>query len=604
VSEHLKIALFMRVSTKKQTAGGRKVTRYGKEARPSQANKEDESIPLQRQILTEYVASKKVDGWMLSGIEYVEAGVSAFHTHSSKRKELIRAFEDAKQGAYDILLLYKLDRFGRRSSESLDLALKFLRYCRIWVYDKKSEFTNTNDADEIKNFIEFWSAKKASIDTKQRVSDAMLQIHKEGYWTGGEPPFGYSVHPTKTGVLEMISEEVEIVKDIYHRYVVSGWGMIKIAKYLNDKGILTRRGNRWRNDGMMSILRNSIYKGFLSYGKTKTVSTEFGKYQQRQKEYMVSDKHIPEYQMITTEIWDKAQEKREERRKAYFDPEKQRTHNGRGKALLTGVLFCECGGGMVRDSKKYNTKSGDRVVKKYRCIHSRKGSPCHAIQKSYKADQLEDAVLSKIEKEIDSMIESDTLLEIQKQVNQQMETTQVELKQAKEDVERMQKTIHKLDDILLKLLMGEETNYSEEQIKRIYEKSKKDLQQKQAYYHELASLESVNALNKTDTEKLQDAILLWRELFNVASEEEKRTFIYSVIESIHLKGNEIKLVYRFDVTKFVTFASATKEGVEMSYVDSGGSHTVSKTLCAFDFDIRRLTKTFPKPLKKWLHFRR
>jgi site-specific DNA recombinase len=601
MSQQLKVALFMRVSTKKQTAAGRKVTKYGKEARPSRANKEDESIPLQRQILTEYVEAKKTEGWVLSGIEYVEAGVSAFHTHSSKRKELTRAFADAKQGEYDILLLYKLDRFGRRSSESLDLALKFLRYCRIWVYDKKAEFTNTNDADEIKNFIEFWSAKKASIDTKQRVSDAMLQIHKEGYWTGGEPPFGYKVHPTKTGILEVIPAEADIVKDIYHRYVVSGWGMIKIAKYLNERGVLTRRGNQWRNDGIMSILKNPIYKGFLSYGKTKTVSTEFGKYQKRQKEYMVSDKHIPEYQMIYTEIWEKAQAKREERRRIYFSPEKQQTHNGRGKALLTGVLFCECGSSMVRDSKKYKSKSGESVVKRYRCINSRKGSPCQAKQKSYKADMLEEAVLAKIEKEINCMIESDTLLEIQKQVNQQMKTTQVELKQAKEDVDRLQNTIHKLDDILLKLLMGEETNYSEEQIKRIYETSKKELQQKQAYYHELASLESVNTLNKADTEKLQEAILLWKELFQVASAEEKRSFICSVIESIHLTGNEIKLVYRFDVSKFVAFASTTREELAAFHIDDGCTHSVSKT--TFLFDLRKLAKTFPEPFKKGLHFK-
>jgi hypothetical protein len=95
-----------------------------------------------------------------------------------------------------------------------------------------------------------------------------------------------------------------------------------------------------------------------------------------------------------------------ERRKVYFAAEKQRTHNGRGKALLTGVLFCECGSSMVQDSKKYKSKSGESVVKRYRCINSRKGSPCQAKQKSYKADMLEDAVLAKIEKEIPGIIQN------------------------------------------------------------------------------------------------------------------------------------------------------------------------------------------------------
>lgn len=102
---------------------------------------------------------------------YVEAGVSGFHTHISKRIGLNDAFNDAKKGLYDILLVYKLDRIGRRSVESLNQALKLLRYCRVWVVDKNREFTNNGDADEIMNFIEFWSAKKSSLDTKTRVTD-------------------------------------------------------------------------------------------------------------------------------------------------------------------------------------------------------------------------------------------------------------------------------------------------------------------------------------------------------------------------------------------------------------------------------------------------
>jgi hypothetical protein len=59
-----------------------------------------------------------------------------------------------------------------------------------------------------------------------------------------------------------------------------------------DQAKRTKRMNRYRYGG--------------KYGKTKTVSTGFGKYQKRQKEYRISDKHMPEYQMISTEIWEKA----------------------------------------------------------------------------------------------------------------------------------------------------------------------------------------------------------------------------------------------------------------------------------------------------------
>ena len=93
-----------------------------------------------------------------------------------------------------------MDRFGRRSAESLDQAMKFLKHCSIWVVNKRVEFLGEN---EIQNFVEFWAAKKASQDTKIRVTDAMLNIHEEGYWTGGNPPYGFENHPDFSNMLQV-----------------------------------------------------------------------------------------------------------------------------------------------------------------------------------------------------------------------------------------------------------------------------------------------------------------------------------------------------------------------------------------------------------------
>ena len=163
--KELRIATFTRGSTNKQTS-------RGKQKKASQSAKVslreisvDDDLPLQKEMIRQFINTQPEKGkgvtWVMTDLEYVEAGVSGFHTHVSKRKGLNQAFDDAKAGLYDILIIYKLDRFGRRSVESLNHAIKFLKFCRIWIVDKNREFTNNGYADEIMNFIEFWSAKKS-----------------------------------------------------------------------------------------------------------------------------------------------------------------------------------------------------------------------------------------------------------------------------------------------------------------------------------------------------------------------------------------------------------------------------------------------------------
>ena len=244
--KELRYAVLMRASTNKQTAAGKakKAKKGGKEMPLTMKEDITNTIPEQKKNIMRFIESQPEESkgikWVDSGLEFVEAGVSGFHTHTSKRKGLQDAYEAAKNNEYDVLVIYKLDRFGRRSVESLDMAIKFLRFCRIWVVDKAVEFKNSGEQDEILNFIEFWSAKKSSQDTKKRVTDAMQNIHEKGFWTGGNPPYGFENNPDIYYMLRQIPEEVKVVKEIYDLYVNHGYGYLKISSHLNEKGIRSK----------------------------------------------------------------------------------------------------------------------------------------------------------------------------------------------------------------------------------------------------------------------------------------------------------------------------------------------------------------------------
>ena len=77
---------------------------------------------------------------------------------------------------------------------------------------------------------------------------------------------------TKRGVerktYEIVPSEAEVVKTIFDLFTINGYGGIRIAKYLNEKGIRTHKGFQWSCSTINNMLRNPIYTGFLCFHKT------------------------------------------------------------------------------------------------------------------------------------------------------------------------------------------------------------------------------------------------------------------------------------------------------------------------------------------------
>ena len=566
--KELRIATFTRGSTNKQTS-------RGKQKKASQSAKVsireisvDDDLPLQKEMIRQFINTQPEKGkgvtWVMTDLEYVEAGVSGFHTHVSKRKGLNQAFDDAKAGLYDILIIYKLDRFGRRSVESLNHAIKFLKFCRIWVVDKNREFTNNGDADEIMNFIEFWSAKKASIDTKIRVTDAMKMIHNDGYWTGGNPPYGYINHPEISNMLQQIPEEAEVVKDIFRMYAIEGFGMLKIAGILNEQGKQTKLGNSWKSENIRKMLRNTVYKGYLSYGKTATTEGEFGAYQKYTKEgeEQVSTKHWAEFDIVGEEVWEKAQVIKKSRvntdnlfgRKT---PGRSRT----GKGLLVGVLKCECGSNMTYSTSSNwldhkRTKKGEPYGV-YRCLKRLKSGvvTCGAEKGMYKSQEIETVVASTIKSYIHDMITTGMIDDIKKKTVQANKDVANKLDLAKLDVERWARAKENSNTELIKILMGEETSFNKEQLTELYEKASRELDKVTRVYAELEAVMKNEGADEVDVLRLQDLLNNWEEFFEGASVEIKRQMIRAIVSEVTLKGKDITVEIAFDVAMYLESVS-------------------------------------------------
>ena len=562
----LRIATFSRGSTNKQTNRG-KAKKSGQSKKTSiREISIDDDLPLQKEMIKKFIDSQpemnKGIKWVMTNYEYVEAGVSGFHTHASKRKGLNQAFDDAKAGLFDILVIYKLDRFGRRSVESLNHAIKFLKHCRIWVVDKNREFTNNGDADEILNFIEFWSAKKSSVDTKIRVTDAMKLIHNDGYWTGGNPPYGYINHPEMTNMLQIVPKEAEIVKQIYQMYTNDGSGMLRIAGILNEQGEKTKLGNVWKSDSIRKILRNTVYKGYLSYGKTCTIEGEFGAYQGyiKEGEETVSDRYWKEYDIVGEDVWDKAQKIKKSRTNSdNLFGNKTPSRSGTGKGLLVGILKCECGSNMTYSSSS-NWLNHKRTKKGapygiYRCLLRLKSgvAACGAEKGMYKSEEIENVVLETIKSYIDNMISKNLVDEIKKKSDKENNDMSDKLKTARHEVERWIKAKDNSNIELTKILMGEHSIFSKKQLVELYEKSSKELNRAKRAYVELESKIKKSGMSESDVLKIQDLLANWKPIYENATIEIKRQMIKAIVSEVRLKGKEIDVEIAFDIAQNVAF---------------------------------------------------
>ena len=90
----------------------------------------------------------------------------------------------------------------------------------------------------------------------------------KGGFSGGRPPYGYEVVDKK---LIIIPEEAQAVRDIFEMRD-DGMVLADIADKLNDKGLKTKRGGKFRTSTIQTIVYNrKTYEGFYKYGDSDWV---------------------------------------------------------------------------------------------------------------------------------------------------------------------------------------------------------------------------------------------------------------------------------------------------------------------------------------------
>ena len=220
------------------------------------------SLAAQIKYFTEYISTH--DGWELIEV-YSDEGITG--TSTKKRDNFNRMIKDCEDGKIDTILTKEVSRFARNTVDTLNYTRRLSQIGVNVIF--MNDGIDTNDKDgELRLTIMASIAQEESRKISERVKWGIRRKMEDGWVYGRSEMLGYR---TKNGKLEIVPEEAETVKRIFHSYVYEGKGCRTIANDLNAAGLLTVNGKMWREDGVIRILKNDKYTGDLIMQKYYTV---------------------------------------------------------------------------------------------------------------------------------------------------------------------------------------------------------------------------------------------------------------------------------------------------------------------------------------------
>ncbi|MDG6219206.1 MAG: recombinase family protein [Candidatus Thermoplasmatota archaeon] len=229
VDSKKKAALYTRVSTEDQA-------------------KEGFSLDAQMEKLHAYCIARD---WTIAG-EYIDDGYSGRNIRRPAYKKLLNDIN-----SWDILLVIKMDRIHRNSKNFMVMMEDLKRENKEFVSMTESLDTSTAMGRFVMDIIQ----RIAQLESEQigeRVYDGMAQkARTNGGSLGFNIPYGYNYINKQLIVNE---KEANVVRTIYDLYL-DGYSMKKIAVFLNEKKIPTKKKRSWGSETVSKILKNPLYYG-------------------------------------------------------------------------------------------------------------------------------------------------------------------------------------------------------------------------------------------------------------------------------------------------------------------------------------------------------
>jgi site-specific DNA recombinase len=351
------------------------------------------AIETQRPDLDRYLAAYAFApyGW------YEDEAVSGHWVPFGERPQGKRLLADAKAGHISLVLVWRLDRFGRNAVEILK-AVQELEQAGARLVSLKESFDTRTAGGRLMLTVLAALSEYEWESIRERSEAGVARKLSDGGWMGGSVPYGYKVEgvrpnsrlipdedPLFTLASGAIMTAAEVVRLIY-RLCEEGKTTAAIETTLNEMGVPTAYAKRrqrdsqgeqestntgdepkpiWRAGVVNWILSNPVNKGEYEYTYGRNGSSGHGSGTHaksvRAREREVITIAVPA--LVSVETWERCQKAL--KRNLTFSP-----RNAKHDFLLRGLITCGlCGHGYVGDSHGPDAK--DEGSRRYVCIAAR-----------------------------------------------------------------------------------------------------------------------------------------------------------------------------------------------------------------------------------------
>lgn len=523
----------------------------------------DGDLNIQRDINKDYIS--KHSNWILDNKEYFEGGVSGYKNSVKDRDVLQEALKDAGKHEYDILVVYKDDRIGRRMWEIGAYVMQLKSY-GVDVYTTKDGCISPEDNDimgQIMLALRYGNAQKSSSDTGQRVKDTACRLAKQGKFMGGRAPYGYrlvlsggiSKHGRALHKLEIVPEQAETVKYIYNLSFNKEFGSAKIARILNsdNKYKELAPNDFWRPGTITSILTNPVYCGITAY---KRRERKGGKYHTIGSSGWIYSECVNEdIQVIGTAFWNKVQKKRAARAARYKGtPEEgiQAIMRNDGMLLLADVAYCGYCGNKLINGSRYNywtlKSTGERRTSRtpiYKCQAASSGIQ-HNVVKQFRSDKFEEVIFKFIAGYISKLQDNSSICQqIMDNKKKEIQITENKINNIKREIQKNTRDIEIMEGRLPEAMAGEcpqNIRIITCTIKKFEEKRK----EKEEELKELVKKYNKMKTSYNNTNGLDEKIPSWKDVLDNAGFETKRVLTNMLASKIYLTNDEIRIQFKIN----------------------------------------------------------
>ena len=470
-------------------------------ARYSSDNQREESIEGQIRECTAY--AEKNDITIVK--HYIDRAISA---KTDNRPQFQQMIKDSDKKLFDIVLVWKLDRFARNRYDSARYKTQ-LKKNGVKLMSATEIISEGPEGIILESVLEGY-AEYYSADLAEKVVRGQTENILKGRCNGGRGTFGYTLDSERKFHIDPLASP--FVLESFTKYR-DGLTMKEIRDWLNENGIKNPVGGEFTYNSVEHMLKNRRYIGELKF-----------------RDVVVPDAIPP---IVPLELFDDVQEKIAKNKEA---PARRKAEDD---YLLTTKLHCGCCGALMFGES--GTSRTGEVHRYYKCATAKKKKGCK--KKTVRKQWLEDLVVNQTMQLVrdDAAMESiiAKVMELQDRENTNLPLYEKQLRDAESGIQNMLNAIQ----------AGILTSSTKERLEQL-EETKRELEARIA--------EEKLAKPKIKEEFIRFWLMRFRKL-DMSLKDQRQALVDTFINSIYLYDDKVLITFNYrEGTQTITFEEAAQ----------------------------------------------